>query len=167
MRGEPNDGWYNQPGEGRLKPFTPPTTYLHQSHKSLFLAGSHIRSGVTFFSPGFASLAHLHPTTRETQPVFLELWHQTHLDHLHQLVQLDLLLGPPRPPSSTCSARPAPPPSTSCTCNSSQLDFVRPNYLLHPFTESKQTINNNFSHYHRNNHLLVRVEVRRAITRKE
>ena len=74
---------------------------------------------------------------------------------------------PPRPPSSTCSARPAAPPSTSCTCNRSQLDIVRPNYLLHPFTESKQTINNNFSHYHRNNHLLPRVEVRRAITLKE
>ena len=60
------------------QPFTPPTTYSHQSHKSLFLAASDIRSGVTF-SPGFASLAHLHPTTREPQPVFLKLWHQTHL----------------------------------------------------------------------------------------
>ena len=95
VRGEPNDGWYNQPGEERLKRASShlqPTTYLHQSHKSFFLAGSHIRSGV-IFSPGFASLAHLHPTTRETQPVFLELWHQTHPDHLVQLVQLKLLLG--------------------------------------------------------------------------
>ena len=82
VRGEPNDGWSNQPGKERLKWASshllpqPPTYTSHTNH--FFLAASHIRSGVTF-SPGFASLAHLHPTTREPQPVFLKLWHQTHL----------------------------------------------------------------------------------------
>ena len=78
--------------------------------------------------------------------------------------------APPRPPSSTCSARPAPPPRTSCAAapaTAHSWTLSAHSTFFHPFTEAKQTINNNFSHSHRNNYLPIRVEVGRVITRKE
>ena len=116
VRGEPNDGWYNQPGEERLKrasshllpnhlltPVTQITFFGRIPHKKwrhfftwLRFAGPpspHDQRNPTSVSGALASDTSRPPSpTCSTRPP----------------------PRPPRPPSSTCSARPAPPPRTSC-----------------------------------------------------